>query len=94
MSPSPNDTDGEGESESSPTNWGEIFGDLVCHTSIPHSEILYLTLPQIEAYRVSIGKNIPIKIGVSSMFGGMMDSPQNMSGESTQEDVESFFGGF
>lgn len=63
--PSPADKkNGEGDL-SSPQNtydWGEIFGDIVNHTSIPPSEIPYMTLPQIDAYRRSVGKHIPIKV--------------------------------
>lgn len=47
-----------------------MFGDLVNHTSITHSEIPYLTIPQIEAYRKSIGKNIPLKIGFPNILSG------------------------
>lgn len=92
--PSPDDEkNGEGISDS--PDWGEVFGDLVCHTSITHSEIPYLTLPQINNYRRSIGRNIPIKIGIPNMFGSSSTpSPSTPQEESTQEDVESFFNGF
>lgn len=74
--PSPDDKD-NGEGEQSSPDWGEVFGDLVCHTSITHSEIPYMTIPQIEAYRKSIGKNIPLKIGIPGMFSGASSLPSS-----------------
>ena len=70
---------------------------MVCHTSITHSEIPYLTIPQINNYRKGIGKNAPIKMGLFGMLGGMPSeqgekSPEHK--EPCQEDVDSFFNGF
>ena len=86
----------EGEAESSsPIDWGEIFSDLVCHTSITDSEIPYMSLPKIQAYRKGIGKNIPLKVGITSLFGGGMTTDnEEPQGEATQEDVEAFFNDF
>lgn len=61
-SPDKKEKHGEGVSSSPSIDWGEIFGDIVNHTSITHREIPYLTLPQINEYRRSIGKNIPLKV--------------------------------
>lgn len=99
--PSPDDTNaGEGD-QSSPTDWGEIFGQLVFYTSISINDIPYLTMPQIDAYRESIGKNIHINSSVSNIFGGLsMQSPAPPDNDgkppkvSQFADIANIFSGF
>jgi hypothetical protein len=63
------DNNGEGSNEKpEEPDWAEIFSDLINHTSLGHFEILELTIPQIEAYRGKLGKNIAIKIGIPNTF--------------------------
>ena len=57
-----------------------------------------MTIPEIQAYRSKLGKNIALKrmdygdiLGVGSMGNGLSNKPKS---ESNQEDVEAFFGSF
>lgn len=86
--PSPDQKDdGEGDHASPDWDWGEIFGDLVCHTSIPDERIPYFTLPKIEAYRKSIGRNVSLKMGIPNILStpagiqpkGLADKPPKLS---------------
>jgi len=56
-------------------DWAEVYTDLLCHTSIPYEEIANRTIPQIDAIRSKLGKNIAIKIGMPGIFGGALDKP-------------------
>ena len=44
----------EGASKPPPTDWAEIFADLICNTSITRKEIPYMTIPEIQSYRKQI----------------------------------------
>lgn len=90
---------GEGGAEKTPpTDWAEVFADLVCHTSISKNDIPYMSIPEIQAYRSMLGKNIALKsMGYGDILGtGSVSNSNNneVKEESTQEDVEAFFGGF
>lgn len=57
-----------------------------------------MTIPEIQAYRSKLGKNIALKrmdygdiLGVGSMGNSLSNKPKS---ESNQEDVEAFFGSF
>ncbi|HHX60994.1 MAG TPA: hypothetical protein GX707_09835 [Epulopiscium sp.] len=68
---------------------------MICHTSITDDQIPYMSIPKIQAYRSKLGKNISLKIGMPNIFGGSTPlSPTTTQEESSQEDVESFFGSF
>ena len=56
-------------------DWAEIYTDLLCHTSLSYEEISERTIPQIDAVRSKLGKNIAIKIGIPGIFGGALDIP-------------------
>lgn len=76
--PSPrteNNTEGEGEGEQPEIDWAEVYADLLCHTSISIFEIPEMTIPQIEAIRNKLGKNISLKIGMPGLFGGVLEKP-------------------
>lgn len=71
--PSP-DEKGEGENESHEPDWAEVYSDLLCHTSIGVFEIPEMTIPQIDAIRRRLGKNIALKVGIPGLFGGAVGS--------------------
>lgn len=56
-------------------DWAEVFADLLCHTSLDYEGILRRTIPQIEAIRSRLGKNISLKIGMPGLFGGALEKP-------------------
>jgi hypothetical protein len=58
-----------------PPDWAEIYTDILCHTAIGPFDIPNMTIPQISAIRVRIGKHIPISIGIPGLFGGALDTP-------------------
>lgn len=96
MAPSSGD---EGANKPPPTDWAEVFADFACHTNITKSEIPFMTLPQIQAYRGKLGKNIQLKkMSPQDILGGTFTGTSTLlpttKGESSQEDVESFFGSF
>jgi hypothetical protein len=41
-----------------------------------YDEISQRTLPQIQEIRKRLGKNIALKIGMPSLFGGALDAPE------------------
>lgn len=58
-----------------------------------------MSLPEIRAYRSNLPKNIQLKkMSVQDILGGTFTGASTVSpaakGESSQEDVESFFGSF
>ena len=55
-------------------DWAEIYTDLLCHTNLSYEEIGSRTIPQIDAIRNRLGKNIAIKIGIPGIFGGALDT--------------------
>lgn len=61
--------------EISKPDWAEIYTELLCHTSMSYEEIGNRTIPQINAIRSRLGKNIAIKIGIPGLFGGALDTP-------------------
>ena len=61
--------------ETSKPDWSEIYTDIICHTSMHYEEIAERTIPQIEAIRSKLGKNISLKIGMPGLFGGALDNP-------------------
>lgn len=66
----PSKKDGAGpEDKPPPPDWAEIYTDLLCHTSISPFDIPNLTILQIDAIRARLGKHIPIKMGIPSLFG-------------------------
>lgn len=72
----PSQKDGAGPQDKlPPPDWSEIYGDLVCHTSTRPLDIPDMTIPQIQAIRNKLGKNIAIKVGMPSLFGGALDTP-------------------
>ncbi len=91
----PSQKDGAGpEDKPPPPDWAEIYADLLCHTSISVTDIPKMTIPQIDAIRARLGKNIAIKIGMPNIFGGISESNVSDEGTSSQEDVDSFFNDF
>ena len=44
-----------------PTDWGEIFTEIVCHTNIGYFEIGDLTMPALEAIMRRLGLHIDVK---------------------------------
>lgn len=61
------------ESPPADPDWSEIYTDLLCHTSMHYDEIRERSLPQIEAIRKNLGKNIALKVGMPGMFGVSLD---------------------
>ena len=72
-------SDGKGGADSSekppPVDWGKVFTEIVCHTSIGYFDIPEMTIPQIEATRNELGPNISLKIGGQNLFGGSLEAP-------------------
>lgn len=66
--------DKKGGAETPKPDWAEIYSDLLCHTSLSYEEIGKRTIPQIDAIRSKLGKNIAIKIGTPGLFGGALDA--------------------
>lgn len=67
----PSKKDGAGpEDKPPPPDWAEIYTDLLCHTSISPFDIPNLTIPQISAIRVRIGKHAQISMSIPGLFGG------------------------
>jgi len=94
LAPSSNENNEEGAEKTPPPDWGEIFTEFVCHTNITKSELINMSIPEIQAYRNNLGKNIAIKIGIPNIFGGPDMQSATDKSESSQEDVEAFFGSF
>ncbi len=68
-------SDEKGEAEkTTPPDWAEIYADFLCHTSLSYEEIGERTIPQIDAVRSKLGKNIGLKIGIPGIFGGALDT--------------------
>ena len=72
--------------ENSNPDWAEIYSDLLCHTSIRFFEIRKMTIPQINAVRNKLGKNIALKVGMpGGIFGGAIEeaapSPSGNTGK-------------
>ncbi len=44
-----------------PTDWGEIFTEIVCHTNISYSEIGDMTMLALEAIMRRLGLHIDVK---------------------------------
>lgn len=60
-------------------DWAEIYADLLCHTSLSYEAIGSMTIPQIEAIRIRLGKHIPIQFGIPGIFGGVLDNSPSAS---------------
>jgi hypothetical protein len=65
----------EGGAENPKPDWSEIYADLLCHTSVGPFDIPNMTIPQIDAIRGKLGKNIAIKVGMPGLFGGALEAP-------------------
>jgi len=64
-----------GEAEDNEPDWGEVFTELLCHTSLDYEGICERTIPQIVTIHKNLGKHIEIKIGFPGLFGfGMTDA--------------------
>lgn len=50
--------------KSEPTDWGEAFTTLLCHTNLSYEEICRRTIPQLEAILSRLNKHISLKLGV------------------------------
>jgi hypothetical protein len=46
-----------GELALPPTDWGEIYTEIVCHTNIGYFEIGDLTMPALEAIMTRLGNS-------------------------------------
>lgn len=79
--------------DNKPSDWGQIYSRVLYHTGMNYEEIARRTLPQIVAILDGAEENISIKMGMPNMFGTPPLSPTTQE-ESSQEDVEAFFGGF
>ena len=53
-----------------------------------------MSIPEIQAYRGQLGRSISLKMGLGSILGSSASISNNVQEEASQEDVESFFGGF
>lgn len=64
-------------------DFAEVYTDLLCHTSLSYEEIGERTIPQIDAIRVRLGKNIALKVGIPNIFGGASNPtpPPEYTGE-------------
>jgi hypothetical protein len=73
----------EGGAENPKPDWSEIYADLLCHTSVGPFDIPNMTIPQIDAIRGKLGKNIAIKVGMPGLFGGAIDvsAPSTATGK-------------
>lgn len=80
--------------DNKPPNWGEIYSRVLYHTGMAYEEIERRTIPQIMAILDGAEENISIKMGIPSMFGATPTFYPTTTEESSQEDVEAFFGGF
>jgi len=70
-----------GEAEDTEPDWGEVFTELICHTSMGYEEICERTIPQIEVIHKNLGKHIEIKMGFPGLFGiGSVDSDTTSAG--------------
>jgi len=65
-------SDGKGGADTSekppPVDWGKVFAEIVCHTSIDYFAIVEMTIPQIQAIKNELGPNISLKIGGPNLF--------------------------
>lgn len=66
-----------------PTDWGEIFTEIVCHTNISYSEIGEMTIPALEAIMRRLGLHIDVKRTPNL---GFSDSEEG-EGNSKSDDV-------
>lgn len=82
------------EDDSKPTDWGKIYSRVLYHTGMAYEEISRRTIPQVMAILDGAEENISIKLGLPNMLGGVSADGKNEEEESSQEDVEVFFGGF
>lgn len=80
--------------ESRPPDWGKIYSRILFHTGMGYEEIARRTIPQIMAILDGADENISLKIGMPNIFGGSPPLSPTTQEESSQEDVESFFGSF
>lgn len=53
-----------------------------------------MTIPEIQAYRKELGRNISLKLGMSDVLGGNIPNSPTAKENPSQEDVDTFFGGF
>jgi len=72
-----------GELVLSPTDWGEIFTEIVCHTNISYSEIGDMTMLALEAIMTRLGLHVDVKRTPNL---GFSDSEEG-EGNSKSDDV-------
>ena len=53
-----------------------------------------MTIPEIQAYRKELGKNISLKMGMPDILSGNISNSPTAKEEPSQDDVDTFFGGF
>jgi hypothetical protein len=53
-----------------------------------------MTIPQIEAIRIRLGKHTPINLGMPNIWGVASENDTTGKGSSSQEDIDSFFNDF
>ena len=66
-----------------PTDWGEIFTEIVCHTNISYSEIGDMTMLALEAIMTRLGLHVDVKRTPNL---GFSDSEEG-EGNSKSDDV-------
>jgi hypothetical protein len=72
-----------------PTDWGEIFTEIVCHTNISYSEIGEMTIPALEAIMRRLGLHINVKrtpnLGFSDEESGGEFQDDDVYGDTVEE---------
>lgn len=53
-----------------------------------------MTIPEIQAYRKELGRNISLKLGMPDILSGNIPNTPTTNENPSQEDVDTFFGGF
>lgn len=69
------------KNDSSLTDWGLVYGRVLYHTGMGYEEISRRTIPQILAILDGAEENIPIKLGIPNMFGGVSSAPSGLAKE-------------
>jgi len=60
----PKNNDNEIEEDQEKLDWGEVYTELVCHTSMDFDQISERTIPQIRAIRLNLPKQM-----ITNTFG-------------------------
>lgn len=78
-----------GELALPPTDWGEIFTEIVCHTNIGYFEIGDMTIPALEAIMRRLGLHINVKrtpnLGFSDEESGGEFQDDDVYGDTVEE---------